>query len=314
MRLIDRDEVHARLTYEVCIPLVRAAMIALSRGETRQLLRSIIPLGDGRMFGIMPGAMGDRSVFGAKLISVFPENFAKNIQSHQGVVVLFDGESGAPVCVAHAGEITAIRTAAASAVATDALARPDAHRLALLGYGEQALTHARAIRQFRALSAITVWGRSPERARAFAARLEAETGLEVTACVTAPAAVAQADIVCTVTGAAEPILEGRWLAAGTHVNVVGSGVAGPAEVDSDLVVRSRFIADSREGVLAQGAEFLRAKAAGLVDDTHVVGEIGQVLDGALQGRQSKDQITVYKSLGHIVQDLAAAQALFASET
>ena len=314
MRLIDRDEVHARLTYEVCIPLVRAAMIALSRGETRQLLRSIIPLGDGRMFGIMPGAMGDRSVFGAKLISVFPENFAKNIQSHQGVVVLFDGESGAPVCVAHAGEITAIRTAAASAVATDALARPDAHRLALLGYGEQALTHARAIRQFRALSAITVWGRSPERARAFAARLEAETGLEVTACVTAQAAVAQADIVCTVTGAAEPILEGRWLAAGTHVNVVGSGVAGPAEVDSDLVVRSRFIADSREGVLAQGAEFLRAKAAGLVDDTHVVGEIGQVLDGALQGRQSKDQITVYKSLGHIVQDLAAAQALFASET
>ena len=314
MRLIDRDEVHARLTYEVCIPLVRAAMIALSRGETRQLLRSIIPLGDGRMFGIMPGAMGDRSVFGAKLISVFPEIFAKNIQSHQGVVVLFDGESGAPVCVAHAGEITAIRTAAASAVATDALARPDAHRLALLGYGEQALTHARAIRQFRALSAITVWGRSPERARAFAARLEAETGLEVTACVTAQAAVAQADIVCTVTGAAEPILEGRWLAAGTHVNVVGSGVAGPAEVDSDLVVRSRFIADSREGVLAQGAEFLRAKAAGLVDDTHVVGEIGQVLDGALQGRQSKDQITVYKSLGHIVQDLAAAQALFASET
>ena len=314
MRLIDRDEVHARLTYEVCIPLVRAAMIALSRGETRQLLRSIIPLGDGRMFGIMPGAMGDRSVFGAKLISVFPENFAKNIQSHQGVVVLFDGESGAPVCVAHAGEITAIRTAAASAVATDALARPDAHRLALLGYGEQALTHARAIRQFRALSAITVWGRSPERARAFAARLEAETGLEVTACVTAQAAVAQADIVCTVTGAAEPILEGRWLAAGTHVNVVGSGVAGPAEVDSDLVVRSRFIADSREGVRAQGAEFLRAKAAGLVDDTHVVGEIGQVLDGALQGRQSKDQITVYKSLGHIVQDLAAAQALFASET
>ena len=285
MRLIDRDEVHARLTYEVCIPLVRAAMIALSRGETRQLLRSIIPLGDGRMFGIMPGAMGDRSVFGAKLISVFPENFAKNIQSHQGVVVLFDGESGAPVCVAHAGEITAIRTAAASAVATDALARPDAHRLALLGYGEQALTHARAIRQFRALSAITVWGRSPERARAFAARLEAETGLEVTACVTAQAAVAQADIVCTVTGAAEPI-----------------------------VSYENFLRVQREGVLAQGAEFLRAKAAGLVDDTHVVGEIGQVLDGALQGRQSKDQITVYKSLGHIVQDLAAAQALFASET
>src|SRR3954470_13922723 len=126
MRLIDRDEVKERLTYEICIPLVRKAMIAFSKGETRQLLRSIIPLADGRMFAIMPGAMGERATFGAKLISVFPENFSKGIQSHQGVVILFDAESGAPVCVAHAGEVTAIRTAAASAVATDALARPDA--------------------------------------------------------------------------------------------------------------------------------------------------------------------------------------------
>lgn len=312
MRLIDRDEVRARLTYEVCIPLVRAAMIALSRGETRQLLRSIIPLGDGRMFGVMPGALGERAVFGAKLISVFPENFAKGVQSHQGVVVLFDGDSGAPVCVAHAGEITAIRTAAASAVATDALARPDARHLALLGYGEQALTHARAISRVRRLTAITVWGRSAERAAALAEKLTEELGLPASACRTAEAAVGQADIVCTVTGAKEPILLGRWLAPGAHVNAVGSSFAGPAEVDTDLVVRSRFIADSREGVLAQGAEFLRAKEAGLVGDDHVVGEIGQVLDGALAGRQSPDQLTVYKSLGHIVQDLAAAQALFES--
>jgi ornithine cyclodeaminase/alanine dehydrogenase-like protein (mu-crystallin family) len=310
VRMIDREEVQARLTYEVCIPLVRAAMIALSRGETRQLLRSIIQLGGGRMFGVMPGALGERAVFGAKLISVFPENFAKGVQSHQGVVVLFDGESGAPVCVAHAGEITAIRTAAASAVATDALARPDAHRLALLGYGEQARTHARAIARVRKLSAITVWGRSPDRAMALAGELSAELGLPVAASVSAEAAVADADIVCTVTSAKEPILLGGWLADGTHVNVVGSSFAGPVEVDDDLVVRARFIADSREGVLAQGAEFLRAKAAGLVGDDHVVGEIGQVLDGALPGRQTADQITVYKSLGHIVQDLAAAQALY----
>ena len=310
MRVIDREEVRTRLTYEVCIPLVRAAMIALSRGETRQLLRSIIPLGDGRMFGVMPGALGERAVFGAKLISVFPGNFAKGVQSHQGVVVLFDGDSGAPVCVAHAGEITAIRTGAASAVATDALARPDAHRLALLGYGEQALTHARAIALVRPLSAITVWGRSAERAQAFAAKLAGELGLAATACETVEAAVAEADIVCTVTSAKEPVLQGQWLAPGVHVNVVGSSFAGPAEVDSDLVARARFIADSREGVLAQGAEFLRAKAAGVVGDDHVVGEIGQVLDGTLAGRQSPEQLTVYKSLGHIVQDLAATQALY----
>jgi ornithine cyclodeaminase/alanine dehydrogenase-like protein (mu-crystallin family) len=313
MRVIDRDEVCRRLTYEVCIPLVRRAMIAFSRGETRQLLRAIIPLADGRMFGIMPGALGERAVFGAKLISVFPDNFAKGLQSHQGVVVLFDGDSGAPVCVAHAGEVTAIRTAAASAVATDALALPAAGRLAVLGYGEQAATHIRAIAQVRRLSRVSVWGRDAGRATQFAETMTAEMRLPVVAASDAEAAVAEADIVCTVTNAKEPILLGRWLAPGTHVNLVGSSFAGPVEVDHDLVVRSRFIADSREGVLAQGSEFLRARQAGLIGDDHVVGEIGQVLAGDLPGRQAPDQITVYKSLGHVVQDLAAVQALYEAD-
>src|ERR1700684_1092509 len=170
MRFIDREEVARRLPYQACIPIVRHAMIAFSRGETRQLLRSIIPLSEGRLFGVMPGAMGTRAPFGAKLISVFPGNSVQGIQSHQGLVILFDPETGAPVCVVHAGELTAIRTAAASAVATDALARPDARRLAILGYGEQAATHARAIGKVRQLDSIVVWGRSRERARAFAAR------------------------------------------------------------------------------------------------------------------------------------------------
>lgn len=309
MRFIDRDEIARRLTYDLCIPIVREAMIAFSRGDTKQLLRSILPLADGRLFGVMPGAMGGRAVFGAKLISVFPENFAKGVQSHQGVVVLFDPDTGAPICVLHAGEITAIRTAAASAVATDALARPDAARLALLGYGEQAHTHARAINKVRKLSAITVWGRSPERAQAFAAEMQAELAMPVTPAPTARAAVADADIICTVTSAKEPILEGQWLRPGAHVNVVGSSYAGPVEVDNDLVVRSRFFADSREGVIAQGAEFLRAKQAGLIGDDHIAGEIGQVLAGAVEGRRSANEITAYKSLGHIVQDLASAWAL-----
>lgn len=310
MRLIDREEVHERLTYEVCIPIVRQAMIALSAGETRQHLRSIIPLAEGRMFGIMPGALGERTFFGAKLISVFPENFSKGLQSHQGVVVLFDPDSGAPVCIAHAGEVTAIRTAAASAVATDALARPDATRLALLGYGEQAETHLRAIAQVRPLSAVTIWGRSFEIAQAFATRMSQETGLPVSAASSVQAAVAEVDIVCTVSGAVEPILMGAWVRPGTHLNLVGSSRAGPTEVDSELVARSRFIADYREGVLLQGAEFLRARQAGLIGDDHIVAEIGEVLSGRVEGRQSADQVTVYKSLGHIVQDLAAVQALY----
>jgi ornithine cyclodeaminase len=310
MRFIDRDEVARRLTYRACIPIVRDAMKALSRGETMQLLRSILRLTEGRLFGVMPGALGPRAPFGAKLVSAFSENFAKGKQSHQGIVLLFDPESGAPVCVVHAGEVTAIRTAAASAVATDALAQVDARRLALLGYGEQATTHARAIREVRAIESITVWGRSTDRARAFAARMQPELGIPVVAVPSAQEAVAEADIVCTVTGASEPILRGAWVRPGAHVNVVGSSFAGPVEVDDDLVVRSRFVADYREGILKQGAEFLRAKEAGLVGESHVVGEIGQVLSGNLAGRRSKDEITVYKSIGHIVQDLAAAWALF----
>ena len=310
IRFIDRDEVARRLTYEICIPIVRDAMIAFSRGETQQLLRSIILLGDGRLFGIMPGAMGAHGTFGAKLISVFQDNFAKGLQSHQGLVILFDPETGAPVCVAHAGEITAIRTAAASAVATDALARKDARRLAILGYGEQAATHARAVGKVRKIESIVVWGRSAERAHAFTKRTQAELAVPVSAAPTAQDAVAQADIICTVTAATEPILKGEWVRSGTHVNVVGSGFAGPAEVDNHLVARSRFIADSREGVLSQGAEFLRAKAAGIIADDHIVAEIGQVLAGEIEGRRSPEEITVYKSLGHVVQDLASAWALY----
>jgi len=312
VRFIDQDEVAQRLTYEAAIPVVRDAMAALSRGETIQLLRSIIELSPGRLYGTMTGAMGPDGAFGSKLISVFQENFAKGVQSHQGVVVLFDPQTGAPVCVLHAGEITAIRTAAASAVATDALARPDARRMAILGYGEQAGAHARAMLKVRPLEAIAVWGRSPDRARAFAERMTAELGLPVSAAPDARTAVAEADIVCTVSGAAEPILLGDWVRPGTHVNLVGSSRAGPVEVDLDLVVRARFIADSREGVLAQGAEFLKAREAGLIGDDHVAGEIGEVLSGLIEGRQSPDQITAYKSLGHIVQDLSCGWWLYAN--
>jgi ornithine cyclodeaminase/alanine dehydrogenase-like protein (mu-crystallin family) len=301
MRFIDREEVARRLTYEVCIPLVRDAMIVFSAGETRQLLRSIIPLADGHLFGIMPGALGANAPFGAKLISIFPENAAQGMQSHQGLIVLFEPD---------AGEVTAIRTAAASAVATDALALSDAKHLAILGTGEQAATHARAIAKVRSLESITIWGRTPDRAYTLADQLQAEFALPVTAVATVEQAAATADILCTVTACSEPILKSEWVRPGTHINAVGSSHAGPAEIDSALVARARFFADSREGVLQQGAEFLRAKQAGLIDDTHILAEIGQVLAGTAEGRRTRDDITIYKSLGHIVQDLASAWWLY----
>ncbi|MGZ3378627.1 MAG: ornithine cyclodeaminase family protein [Phenylobacterium sp.] len=309
MRLIDAAEVRANLTYEVCIAAVRGAMIALSAGETRQLLRSIMHFTDGRMFGVMPGAMGDTAAFGAKVLSVFPKNFEVGRPSHQGVVLMFDPVSGELACVAEASSITAIRTASASAVATDALARPDARRLAILGYGDQAQAHVEAIGKVRALTGVCVWGRSPDRAQAFADRAKHDLGIEVRVAATAREAVANADIICTVSASSEPVLQGVWVAPGTHVNLVGSSFAGPVEVDNDLVVRSRFIADYREGILKQGAEFLKAKQAGLIGDDHIAGEIGEVLSGRIEGRQSPDQVTAYKSIGHIVQDLISVQAL-----
>jgi ornithine cyclodeaminase len=216
--------------------------------------------------------------------------------------------------VVHAGEITAIRTAAASAVATEVLARQDASRMAILGYGEQAATHARALLKVRKIEAVRVWGRSPQRAESFCQRMSAELGIPFSSATDVQDAVREADIICTVTGAQEPVLKGAWVRPGTHVNLVGSSMAGPVEVDSEFVVRSRFIADSREGVIRQGAEFLRAKAAGMVGDAHVVAEIGQVLAGDVVGRRSDQDITAYKSLGHVVQDLASAWALYSSLT
>lgn len=322
MRVIGAGEVARRLTYEACIPLMREAMIALSEGRTKQLLRQIVDLGRGNAFGVMPGAMyrgregqaapqpgaasdgpGNLSTFGAKLVSVFPGNVAAGGLSHQGAVLIFDPETGALTAVIDAGPLTAIRTAAASAAATDALARPDSHRLAILGTGEQARRHVEAIRLVRPIDQVAIWGRDPAKAAALAAELGGA------AAPTPAAAVADADIICTTTASPEPILFARDVPDGAHLNLVGSSRAGPAEVDETLVARARFIADHRTGVLAQGAEFLRAKAAGLVDDDHVVGEIGEVFAGTLPGRQSADQVTAHKSLGSIVQDLAAAAFL-----
>ena len=300
--VVSRDEVAAHLPYEACIPLMREAMTALSRGRTRQTLRAIIDLEGGGAFGVMPGA-ADGTAFGAKLISVFPAA-ATGAPSHQGLVALFDPVSGAPVAAIDASELTAIRTAAASAAATDALARPDARRLAVLGTGEQALRHVEALRCVRDIEEVRIWGRLSDRAAALAERLggRATSGVEE--------AVAGADIVCTVTASPEPVLLGRWIGEGTHLNLVGSSRAGPAEVDTALVARARFFADHAEGVRRQGAEFLNALEEGAIGGGHLLGEIGEVFAGTLAGRTAPEEITAYKSLGSIVQDLAAGWYLY----
>lgn len=303
----DAQAIRKALTPAIAIACVRDAMIALSDGRAQQLLRSFIAR-DAGTFAIMPAALGGRDYFGAKLVSVFAGADGKRM--HEGLVVLFDRETGVPVCTADAGEITEIRTGAASAVATDGLARRDAKILAVLGSGKQARSHIEAIRCVREISEIRLWSRTRENAQALAEAASCAGGISVEVASTAQQAVRNADIVCTVTTASEPVLHGAWVEPGAHVNVVGSSGPGPAEVDQELVVKSRFIADHREHVLVHGAEFLRAKQAGAIKDDHIVAEIGEVLSGTKRGRTSPDEITLYKSLGHAVQDIAVTAWLY----
>jgi len=302
---LDASTIRQLLTPDACRQVVADAMKALSSGQTIQKPREVMPLGDGRIFGLMPGALGPTGYFGAKLISVFDDPEQPGRQAHRGVVILFEGQGGHPVCIADAEEITLVRTAAASAVATDILARPDAHSLGIFGCGHQAAAHIDAIARIRPLDEVLVWGRNHERAQAFAAASAARTGLDVRA-VADPRLAAGADIICTVTTSAEPVLLGEWVRPGAHVNAVGSSRPGKVEVDQPLVLASRYIADSRASALLEAAEFLDAKEAGVIGDDHIRAEIGEILLGTEPGRVSASDITFYKSVGHPVQDLASA--------
>jgi ornithine cyclodeaminase len=301
-------QVRELLDYRGCIAAMRQAMSEFTASRSAQPLRSISQLGPGRLFAQMPGTLAEPHGFGAKLISVFTDP-ASGRAAHRGIVVLFDPLHGDVSCIADAGEITHIRTAAATAMATAALARQDARRLTIFGCGALAATHVRALTLVRSLDRVVIWGRSPDKATALAATLAAETGLEIVAETDGQRAASGADIICTVTASPTPVLLSEWVKPGTHINAVGSSYAGPVEVDSALVVRSRYIADVRASVEAAAAELIVAREAGLVTDAHIVAEIGEVLLGQVAGRTSAEDITFYKSLGHVVQDLAAVTYL-----
>ena len=305
----DAAQVEALLDYPGCIDAMRRAMIALSTGERAQPLRQIWPVGDGQMWGIMPGDLTALSTFGAKLVSVFADPERPGCTRHQGVVVAFDGETGAISCIADAEPITKIRTACATAVATDALARKDADVLAIFGTGVQAEAHLHALPLVRPFREILLWGRSADKTQLFAQQMSEAIGQPVTAVLNGREAAAAADVICTVSSSREPVLLADWVRPDTHINLVGSSMLGPVEVDSALVAKARYIADYRPGVLAQGSELAVARDAGLVDDSHVIAEIGEILAGRVRARENDEQITIYKSLGHVAQDLAAAAYL-----
>ena len=308
--LVNEAGVHELLPMDACVSLMRDALTALSRGDAVLPLRSKMFLPDqSGLLGLMPGYLGDPQSFGLKVVAVMPGNHGTPYDSHQGVVMLFGVEHGEPLAILDASAITAIRTAAASAAATDVLARSDAGDLALIGSGVQARTHLAAMKAVRPLRRVRVWSRNRAHAERFASEEAKAAGVRIEVAETAEAAVKGAGLVCTTTSSKEPVLQGAWLAPGAHVNAVGACFPNAREVDTEAVRRARLYTDCRESCVKEAGDFIIPRNEGAIDDGHLVGEVGEAFLGRIPGRRSPDEVTLYESLGVAVEDLAAAHAI-----
>jgi len=243
---------------------------------------------------------------GAKIVSVMPKNYGTKYDSHQGVVLLFENEHGGLLAMVDASEITAIRTAAVSAVATRLLARPDASDLAIIGSGVQGASHLEAMLLARPIDRIRIWSKTGSRSQLFSEREGAKFTRHIEVMPSIEAAVDGADIICTTTMAPQPILKGDWLAPGVHINAVGSSIKSTRELDTAAVVKSRLFVDRRESTLNEAGDFLFPKAEGAINDDHIQGELGEILLGQIEGRKTVEEITLFKSLGLGVEDIASA--------
>jgi ornithine cyclodeaminase len=257
------------------------------------------------VLGTGPGAS-----LGAKIITVFPGNDATPYDSHIGVVLLFEAENGRLLAIADASSITAIRTAAVSGLATRLLANPDAGDLALLGAGVLALPHMDAMCSVRPIRRVRVWSRSAQRANDFARRARARHDTEVVVCESTNDAAEGADIICTITASRTPVLSGSWIAPGAHVNAVGASIRSARELDTAAVRTARLFVDRRESAMSEAGDFLIPRSEGAIDDTHIRGEIGELLRGSVAGRTARDDITLFKSLGLAVEDVAAVRHVY----
>lgn len=286
--ILNEHEVVKLLTMRACIGVMEEALADLARGKAHNPLRSVIRAeGAAGFLGLMPSYHGD---FGLKEVCVFPGNPARGLDTHLGAVILHDGETGAPKAFMNASAITAIRTAAVSAVATKLLARQDAHVLAVIGSGVQGKSHLEAIPLVRDIREVRLFSRTRQQ--------DARSVEE---------AVRGADIVVTATSAREPILKREWIAPGTHINAVGSSVKTTRELDSETVKAASLFVDRRESTLNESGDYLMSG----VGPEHIKAELGEILTGKAKGRTFTDEITLFKSLGLAIEDLAAAQFLYA---
>jgi ornithine cyclodeaminase len=309
--IINQAEVARLLPMADCINVMEGALKALARGEALVPLRQVVPLPRGLgAVAAMPGYSETLKAIGVKVITVFPGNRGTDYDSHQGTVLLFEAGHGGLKAIVDASEVTAIRTAAVSAVATRALARATAGDLAILGSGVQARTHLDAMLLVRPIQRVRVWSPTPGHAQTFAERESRRHAVKVEAMASARGTVKGADIICTVTSSREPVLMGEWIEPGAHVNAVGSSVKVTRELDTAAVKKARLFVDARESALSESGDILMPLAEKAIREEHIRAEIGDVLMGRVEGRKSSREITLFKSLGLAVEDLAAVHFIY----
>jgi len=308
---IDKEQVAALLPMQECIAVMESTFRALATEECLQPLRSIMWLPDkSGLLGMMPGYAAGPDVMGIKLITVFHANKDSGYPSHQGIVALFDAKHGQPLMMLDATEITAIRTAAVSALATRVLSRKNSERLAVIGAGEQAKRHIESILLVRKIKQISIWNRNEANAQALHKKISAQHSVISQVTKTAQQAVEDADIICTVTASRQPLVMGKWISNGCHINAVGSSTPFSRELDTSAILRGTLFTDRYESIYKEAGDFLIPKEEGVITDEHVKGELSEVLNGTKKGRESDEQITIFKSLGLALEDIFSAWHIF----
>jgi len=308
--ILDSRQIRELLPMPECIELMADALSALARGEVFQPLRTIARPPDAHgLLGLMPAyRSGEHGAFGLKAICVFPGNPAQGKDAHQGAVMLFSRETGELLALMNASEITAIRTAAVSAVATRLLAREDAAHLAIIGAGVQARTHLAALACVRPIKEARVACRNIEHAQQLADEMKLPFPIEPVQ--TNEEAVRGADLIVTATSSLEPVINKAWISPGAHINAIGTHSPNSREVDSGTMGVARIFVDRRESAINESGDYLLAAKEGVVTPESILAEIGELLIGAKVGRSSESEITLFKSLGLAIEDVACADYLF----
>jgi alanine dehydrogenase len=308
---INKERIASLLPMGECISVMENMFRSIAKGECMQPLRSLMWIPDkSGLLGMMPAYAGGLGVMGIKVISVFHGNAEADYPSHQGVVILFGAKHGEPLMIFDAAEITAIRTAAASALATRLLARENSELLAVIGSGEQAERHIEAILLVREIKQINLWGRSGKKASELANKIMHKYKIPVHLNLNVQEAVKEADIICTVTSSREPVIQGDWIPKGAHINAVGSSTPSARELDTSAILRSKLFADCYESIYNEAGDFLIPKREGAVTNEYVKGELSEVLSGTKKGRENKEDITIFKSLGIAAEDLFSAWHIY----